>query len=177
MARLLVAVECYAEKLRTGPADPLLGPPTLSIGVIDGGTSVNTVPDRCRVEVDRRLVAGEVPDDAACHLEEFLKYESGVDFPFEMTPPWIREPALSPTGSETIAGLLGAAIDAERGSHRVHSVPYGTDAATIAWSGIPTVVFGPGDIAQAHTRDEWVSIDEVEQAAAILYRLAHGIEA
>lgn len=177
MARLLVAVERYAETLRTGPADPLLGPPTLSIGVIDGGTSVNTVPDRCRVEVDRRLVAGEVPEDAPRHLEEFLKKEPGIDFPFEMTPPWIREPALNPAGSETIARLLGAAIDAERGSHRVHSVPYGTDAATIAWSGIPTVVFGPGDIAQAHTRDEWVSTDEVEQASAILYRLARGIEA
>jgi len=172
MGRLLVAVEQYAERLRAGPADPLLGPPTMSIGVIDGGTSVNTVPDRCRVEVDRRLVAGEAPDDAPRHLAEFLTKESGIDFPYEMTPPWIREPALSPQGSEAIAGLLGDAIDAERGSHQVHSVPYGTDAATIAWSGIPSVVFGPGDIAQAHTRDEWVSLDEVEQAAAILYRLA-----
>ena len=93
-----------------------------------------------------------------------------------MTPPWIREPALNPRGSEEIIRLLGAAIDAERGSHRVHSVPYGTDAATIAWSGIPAVIFGPGDIAQAHTRDEWVDIGEVEQASAILYRLARSIE-
>jgi acetylornithine deacetylase len=89
-----------------------------------------------------------------------------------MTAPWVREPALSPAGSEEIARLLGNAIDAERGTHRIHPVPYGTDAATISWSGIPTVVFGPGDIAQAHTRDEWVDLAEVEQAAAILYRLA-----
>jgi acetylornithine deacetylase/succinyl-diaminopimelate desuccinylase family protein len=172
MARLLTGVERFAERLRSGPADPLLGPPTMSIGVIEGGTSVNTVPDRCRVEVDRRLVGGENPEDVPRHLENFLKEEYGIDFSFEMTPPWIREPALSPAGSEEIARLLGSAIDAERGEHRVHAVPYGTDAATIAWSGIPSVVFGPGDIAQAHTRDEWVDLAEVEQASAILYRLA-----
>jgi acetylornithine deacetylase len=176
MGRLVTAVERYAERLRTRSADPLLGPPTLSIGIIEGGTSVNTVPDRCRVEVDRRLVSGENPADPPGQLTEFLTTEGGIDFPFEMTPPWIREPALSPTGSEEIVRLLGAAIDAERGSHRVHSVPYGTDAATLAWSGIPTVVFGPGDIAQAHTRDEWVDLAEVERAAAILHRLARSIE-
>ncbi len=172
MARLLVGVERFAERLRAGPADPLLGPPTLSVGRIEGGTSVNTVPDFCRVEVDRRLVGGEDPDAAPARLAEFLTREAGIDFPFEMTEPWIREPALRPDGSEEITRLLGEAIDAERGTHRVHAVPYGTDAATIAWSGVPAVIFGPGDIAQAHTRDEWVDLAEVEHAAAILYRLA-----
>jgi acetylornithine deacetylase len=175
MARLLVAVERYAERLRTGPADPLLGPPTMSIGIVQGGTSVNTVPDRCRAEVDRRLVGDEVPADVPGQLAEYLTKEAGIDFQYEMTPPWIREPALSPRGSEEIIALLGAAIDAERGAHRVHPVAYGTDAATIAWSGIPAVIFGPGDIAQAHTRDEWVDLGEVEQASAILYRLALSI--
>ena len=52
------------------------------------------------------------------------------------------------------------------------AVPYGTDASKIAQAGIPAIVFGPGDIAQAHTRDEWVALDEVEQASEILYRLA-----
>ena len=54
----------------------------------------------------------------------------------------------------------------------VGAVPYGTDAATIAEAGVPAVVFGPGDIARAHTCDEWVPLDEVEQASEILYRLA-----
>jgi acetylornithine deacetylase len=175
MGRLLVAVEQYAEQLRCGNTDPLLGSPTLSIGRIEGGTSVNTIPDRCGIEVDRRLITDEQPEDAPRQLAEFLTREAGIDFPFEMSSPWIREPALSPRGSDAIIHLLGAAIDAERGSHRVHAVPYGTDAATIAWSGIPAVIFGPGDIAQAHTRDEWVDLNEVEQAAAILYRLARSI--
>ena len=67
---------------------------------------------------------------------------------------------------------LGRSIDAVVGSHRVTTVPYGTDAATLAGAGIPAVVFGPGDIARAHTCDEWVPLDEVEQASEILYRLA-----
>jgi acetylornithine deacetylase/succinyl-diaminopimelate desuccinylase-like protein len=150
----------------------LLGPATLSIGRIEGGTSVNTVPDRCRIEVDRRVIGGEKPADAPGQFLAFLRDQGGIDFPLEMTEPWIREPALSPQGSEEIQKLLGAAIDAQRGSHKVHAVPYGTDAATISWSGIPAVVFGPGDIAKAHTIDEWVPLDEVESASQILFRLA-----
>jgi len=67
---------------------------------------------------------------------------------------------------------LGQCIDAVIGKHEVIAVPYGTDASTLALAGIPSVVFGPGDIAQAHTCDEWVPLDEVERASEILYRLA-----
>ena len=80
--------------------------------------------------------------------------------------------ALTPHGADELLGALGQAIDQCRGSHRIHAVPYGTDASTLAAGGIPSVVFGPGDIAKAHTADEWVPLDEVEQASEILYRLA-----
>ena len=53
---------------------------------------------------------------------------------------------------------------------------FGTDAATISSSGIPAVVFGPGDIAQAHTNDEWIDLEELEQAGEILFRLANSAE-
>jgi acetylornithine deacetylase len=175
MGRLLVGIEKYADYLRATTRDPLLGPATLSVGCIEGGVSVNTVPDRCRIEIDRRLIAGEIPDEASGHFLSFLKEKAGIDFPFELTSPWIRMPALSPKGSEEIQRLLGSAIDAECGSHKVHPVPYGTDASTLAFAGIPSVVFGPGDIAKAHTVDEWVPLDEVETASKILYRLACSI--
>ncbi len=67
---------------------------------------------------------------------------------------------------------LGSAVDAVHGSHQVTAVAYCTDASTIAEAGIPAVVFGPGDIAKAHTCDEWVALDEVEEASEILYRMA-----
>ena len=63
-------------------------------------------------------------------------------------------------------------VDAVRGKHRVGPVPYGTDASTIAEAGVPAVVFGPGNIDQAHTCDEWIELQEVETASEILFRLA-----
>ena len=65
-------------------------------------------------------------------------------------------------------------MDAVTGRHEVIAVPYGTDASTLALAGVPSVVFGPGDIAKAHTCDEWVPLAEVEQASEVLYRLAVG---
>jgi acetylornithine deacetylase len=172
MGRLLQAIEQYATHLRTTQVDRLLGPATLSVGMIAGGTSVNTVPDRCRIEIDRRMVAGEDPYKAPDQLLAFLKEKGGIDFPIECEPPWMAKGALTPELSGELVKLLGRAIDSVVKRHEVEVVPYGTDASTLAEVGIPSVVFGPGDIARAHTKDEWVPLDEVEKAGEILYRLA-----
>jgi acetylornithine deacetylase len=174
MGRVLVAIEKFAERLRASKSDPLLGPPTMSVGRIDGGTSVNTVPDRCAIEIDRRLIPGEELLAAPRQLSAFLDSEGGIDFPYECSEPWAPIAALSPRGAEELIARLGAAIDAVVGSHRTMAVPYGTDAASLAEAGIPSVVFGPGDIAKAHTCDEWVDLAEVEQASEILYRFVIG---
>jgi acetylornithine deacetylase len=172
MGRVLTAIERYAERLRASRTDPLLGPPTLSVGRIEGGTSVNTVPDWCRIEVDRRLIPGEDGRAAPADLAAYLKGAGGIDFPFEVSEPWKHSPALAAERSAEIIARLGRAIDAVKGAHQVVTVPYGTDASTVAAGGIPAVVFGPGDIAKAHTCDEWVPLDEVAEAGEILYRLA-----
>jgi acetylornithine deacetylase len=171
MARLLGAIEGYADRLRASPPDPLLGPRTLSVGRIEGGTSVNTIPDRCQVEVDRRLLPGEEPLAARDAFIAALKDAAG-DVPFECGPLWINCPALAPDLSADLVARLGGCLDAVKGAHQVVAVPYGTDASTLAAAGIPSVVFGPGDIAQAHTCDEWVPLDEVAEAGEVLYRLA-----
>jgi len=170
MGKLLGAVERYADELRRSRTDPVLGPPTLSVGLIAGGTSVNTIPDRCRIEIDRRLLPGEDPSRAPEDLRAFLERQPGIDFPIQSDPPWLVKTALGSANSEELAARLGRAVDAVRGGHRVLGVPYGTDASTLADAGIPAVVFGPGDIAQAHTHDEWVDLAEVERAADILFR-------
>jgi acetylornithine deacetylase len=172
MAAVLRHVEAYAEELRARRSDPLLGPATLSVGVIEGGSSVNTVPDRCRVDIDRRLIPGEDPATAPDSFDAYLRARVGPPIAFTTSPPFLHCPALAPDGSQELIARLGAAIDSLLGGHQVQAVPYGTDASTLALAGIPSVVFGPGDIAQAHTCDEWVSLDEVEQASEILYRLA-----
>ena len=172
MAGLLVAIEQYAEWLRTSPGDPLLGPPTLSVGRIDGGISVNTVPDSCRIEIDRRLVPGEESETALREFIAYLKKGAG-EVPFECSQRSLAMPALSAEGSAELVAL-GSSHRRRRRAHQVTAVPYATDASTIASAGIPTIVFGPGDLSQAHTADEWISIDEVEQASEILYRFALG---
>ncbi len=76
MAQILLVVEQFAERLRTSRSDPLLGPPTLSVGRVEGGSSVNTVPDRCRIEIDRRVIPGEealaAPKQLAVYLQQKL---------------------------------------------------------------------------------------------------------
>lgn len=173
MARVLRGLEEYAEKLRSSRTDPLLGPPTLSVGMVHGGVSPNTVPDRCRIEIDRRVLPGEDPAAVVGDVDAFLRRYPGIDFPFD-TIRKLACPALPPTGSDGLIDRLGSAIDAVVGRHAVTVVPFGTDASSIAAAGVPAVVFGPGDIAQAHTRDEWVELRQVEQAADILYRFACG---
>jgi acetylornithine deacetylase len=172
MARLLVGIEQYAEHLQQSRSDPLLGTPTISVGRIEGGTSANTVPDRCRVEIDRRVLPGEEPDATPDDLDRFLREQVKIDFPYEMQKPWLGSPPLSAEGSAELVARLGRAIKAVRGPFEEIGVPFGTDASTIARAGIPAVVFGPGDVAQAHTCDEWVPLDEVAQASDILYRFA-----
>jgi acetylornithine deacetylase/succinyl-diaminopimelate desuccinylase-like protein len=172
MAELLPIIQRYADELRAAKADARLGPATLSVGRVEGGVSVNTVPDRCRIEIDRRLLPGE---QARAAREEFLNYvreRAPQHVQFECAEPWLCLPALGSELSGEFTAKLGAVIDAVKGSHEVHAVPYGTDAPVLAEAGVPTVIFGPGDIRKAHTCDEWVPLDEVEQASEILYRLA-----
>lgn len=174
MARLLRGVEEYAAELQHLPADPLLGPRTLSVGRVKGGVSANTVPDFCTVDLDRRLIPGEDPLATVAQLSDFLSQYPGIDFPFTATEPHIACPSLSARGSEALVQRLGSTINSVVGKHEVHAVPYGTDASTIAAAGIPSVVFGPGDIAQAHTKNEWIDLDQLEPAAEILFRFACG---
>jgi acetylornithine deacetylase len=172
MGHVVAGIERYAEHLRVSRADPLLGPPTMSVGRIEGGSSVNTVPDVCRIEIDRRVIPGEDPEHAPQQLTDYLRQHCGIDFPIECTPLWISLPALNPDGAASLTAHLGKALDQVLGSHQVITVPYGTDAAPLAMAGIPAVVFGPGDIAQAHTHDEWIDLAEIERASEVLYRFA-----
>src|SRR5262245_28198751 len=172
MAHLLGHIERFADELRARHAHPALGPATLSVGMIQGGLSVNSVPDSCRVEIDRRTLPGDESARCPVELTDYLRRHGRPGIAFTASEPYLNCPALGPEGSEPLVRRLGAAIDAVRGGHRVVTVPYGTDASSLAEAGVPSVVFGPGDIAQAHTCDEWVDTDEVERASEILYRLA-----
>ena len=61
------------------------------------------------------------------------------------------------------------------GQRKPAGVDYFSDGALLAAGGIPSVLFGPGDIAQAHTPDEWISIESLEQAERLLIRFLRSL--
>src|SRR5260370_2844141 len=111
MGYVLIAIQQFAEVLRSSKADRQLGPPTLSVGRIEGGTSVNTVPDRCRIEVDRRILPGEEPLAAHADFVAFLRGEDDIDFPFEGVAPWLGKTALGPLRSDELIERPGESSD------------------------------------------------------------------
>ena len=176
MAPIVAALEQYHRQVLAGsPTHALCGRPTLSVGTIAGGISVNTIPDRSTIEIDRRLVPGEEPTVAYQQTIDYLTAAIGDPLALshiEHEPPFIQSPGLSEATSGELAEQLSRAVYDVTGHAERVGVPFGTDAAAIARGGVPAVVFGPGSIEQAHTADEWVALDEVEQAAEILYRFA-----
>ena len=169
MAKLVTVLEEYAQILPSKiKPHPLCGSATLSIGRIYGGTSVNVVPDDCAIEIDRRVVPGEVSADTIADMHQFLR--SRLDFDFEFEPPWIEGCTLNDDENKALAAALLREIEPVAGPREAIGVFYGTHASRIAAQGVPSVVFGPGSIDQAHTKDEWIAIDELEKAAEIYFR-------
>jgi len=165
--RAVLAIEDLARELLRRRPDHPCGPPTLSVGTIRGGTGVNLVPDLVVLEIDRRLVPGESPGEA--RDEVIRRIAAAVpgariehDAPFvESAGLPDAEAAGCGTGLEAAAAAIG--IECRRTAAR-----YGTNASIFAAAGVPSVVFGPGSIAQAHTADEWIDLDEVDEAVRIL---------
>jgi acetylornithine deacetylase/succinyl-diaminopimelate desuccinylase-like protein len=207
MARVVAALERYANEVVPALGEhPLLGRPSLSVGLIAGGISVNVVPDHCVIEIDRRTLPGEAVKkwdwlraETAKPLEnqpsrrclsqsshslgedEWTAWQQAMEYVARELPPHVRlehdephqaVPALPPDGNQQLAERVSRAARAAGGPGRSIGVPYGTDAPAFASAGIPTVVFGPGSIAQAHTVDEWIEVDQLEAAAESYYRLA-----
>ncbi len=169
MGEVLRCLQEYADTLpdRVTP-HPLCGPPTLNVGLIHGGISVNTVPDFCTIEIDRRIIPGEDGHTIVPEVEAWLKER--LDFDVEMLPPWLYGAALPDHNNGPLADRLMEQITEVAGPREKIGVPFGTHASRVAVADVPCVVFGPGSIEQAHTNDEWVPVDELEQAAEVYYR-------
>lgn len=169
MAEVLLCLQRYAEELpRMAPTHPLCGEATISVGLINGGISVNTVPDECTIEIDRRVVPGEDPAQVIPHVTTYLRKRLDVDF--EMCPPTLEGCTLSDHNNGEWADRLMKHVVAVAGPREKQGAWYGTNGSRFSVTGVPAIVFGPGSIAQAHTKDEWVSIDQLRQATEILYR-------
>lgn len=175
MAEVVRALADYAGALDRARPDPVLGPPSLSVGRIEGGQSVNVVPDWCEVEIDRRVIPGEATSDCLTHVESFLRERLGSAVEWQFLPPWVNMPPLAQDLDQAgawIGEVRRAVSEATGRTPELGGVPYGTDAGPLGETGLPCLVFGPGDIAQAHTKDEWIELDQVHKAAEAYYRIA-----
>jgi acetylornithine deacetylase len=170
MAHVLLGIEEYHRQLWQRAADPWCGHPSISVGMISGGSSPNTVPQRCTIEVDRRLIPGETAEMARIEVRVFLEQKTGLLGVIEHEPPWMEGPPLLDQSGNPAFQRLAQIARQKAAAGQLVGAPYATDAAFFAQVGIPTVVFGPGSVAQAHSDEEWVSLDQVVFASQILYR-------
>ncbi len=172
MARVLHALEQYAvEVVPTLGSHPLVGQPTLSVGTVSGGISVNTVPDLCTIEIDRRVLPGEDPQQARQHVVDYIA-AAVTDGELEHEEPYLITHGLSDANNGPFATELANVARRHGAAAEQTGVPYGTDAPAFDSIGAATVVFGPGSIDQAHTCDEWISVEQLQKATEIYYQFA-----
>lgn len=162
MARVIAAIEAHNETLLANE-HPLTGPGTCNIGVIQGGVQVNFVPDRCAIEIDRRLLPGETAPSAVQAYRELLGNLSGVRAYVE-EPLLLVDEGLDTPADATVVTVAGQVLAGLGLDPTPAGVPFGCDASKLSRAGIPSIVFGPGSIDRAHTVDEYVELDQVEQA-------------
>lgn len=139
---------------------PKLGATTANVGTIRGGSKINIVPDACRIELDCRIVPGVEAEHLRILLEAVLRdavpgvqvrvQRHSAPLDTDESLPWVRK-------------LGGAA----RG---FTTAPWYSDAAVLANENCPAVCVGPGSIAQAHTKDEFILVRDLEDGADFFRR-------
>ncbi|MCE0483785.1 MAG: M20/M25/M40 family metallo-hydrolase [Methylacidiphilales bacterium] len=160
MRRIIAAVEEKIIPGLAGETHPRLGPATLNVGTIRGGSKTNIVPDRCRIEVDSRIIPGidvdafrrwveaelrTVVPDVAVHWQR-----PSLPLSTDESLPWVRR-----LGTQA-KGFVGA--------------PWFSDAAILSAPYCPAVCIGPGSIAQAHTKDEFILLSDLEEGTELFRR-------
>ena len=149
---------------------PRLGRATWSVGVIEGGEAVNVVPDACQIDCDRRLLPGEEPDSILAELDRALDQARQADagLRVEREAPYVHVPPMETAADEPVVRATVRALQQAGRDPTLAAVAYATDASMLASiGGLPAVVLGPGDIAQAHTNDEWIELAELEAAVGV----------
>jgi acetylornithine deacetylase/succinyl-diaminopimelate desuccinylase-like protein len=129
---------------------PLLGPTTISVGTVNGGSKTNIVPDCCQAEVDIRFLPEQ--DDLVAAMESSLR-AACADLEIRHL---ISRPMLTDASHPLIRTM-------EACGSKCVGAPWFSDAAIFAHAGIPAIACGPGSIAQAHTKDEFISTEDLER--------------
>lgn len=147
----------------------LCGQSSISVSLIKGGEQVNIVPDRCEIHVDRRLIPGESWEDAYKFIKDTiingLSEEENSRVIYEK--PYLIDPYFETDKDSDVVDRLSKVLRRYNLPSEPVGLSFGCDASKITPLGIPTVVFGPGSIKQAHSKDEYITVGDLVKAAYI----------
>lgn len=170
--RVLAELYALADELATRPAHPLAGPPRLLVTEARAGGYI-AVPGSCRLSMIRSLVPGELLDDAAAEIEAAVA-RAGADA--TVAYPAGRDHRVGGLPAETdpedpgVRGLL----DALGARGRIGGAPFWAEMSFLNSLGIPCVYWAPGDIANCHTSEEHVPVEEFLDAVSTLTQFIAG---
>ena len=174
-ARLIGELQRIEQDLAKRHFSARFTPPysTIQVGKIEGGTAPNIVPRRCSFVWDVRALPGLDPRGVAAELEGFAARELlpamravSPDCAIEIAPVNTAPAFAAEAGSEAVSLAMRLA-----GQNETFAVAYGTEASFFQEGACPSVVCGPGDIAQAHKPNEYIDIDQIEKCMGFLDRL------
>lgn len=147
---------------------PLTGRSACSVNTITGGSAVNIIPSVCEIEIDRRILPGEDPSEVRKSIQAVLDSISLKDSSIELeTSELFIDFPLDPLSNVDFSQQISKSLDSLGFSPELLGAGYGTDASTYSIAGLPAVVIGPGSIDQAHTKDEWIELQELDKAVVI----------
>lgn len=150
---------------------PLVGSPKIAITMISAGVKENIIPEYCKLSLDRRIIPSEKIEQVENEIRGILESikKNIPEMNYKLVRSGNYEAAEIPT-NEKIADILRKNVKKITGKkQKPFGLPAGTDMRNfINDANIPTVTWGPGNLSQAHTTDEWVEIKQLVQATKIL---------
>jgi acetylornithine deacetylase len=172
MSEAILGLDRYFQTELAAFTRPGFGPSTGSVGLVQGGTGINIVPESCRASVDIRLLPGQSAEAVFAALKRHI-VSTSVRVPeieWRFDEPFI-DPAFEsdPAASVVIEGMKIA------GQAEADVVGYSCDASKVAAAGIPCIIYGPGDIALAHTARESIPVDQIVAAVDCYAALARAL--
>jgi acetylornithine deacetylase len=170
MARAILELNSFFDERLSKIRHPDFGCSTGSIGLIEGGSGINIVPEDCSIQVDVRLLPGQDANETYQEIQTTLraKLESVEDVEWFFEPPGVIDAGYEISADSELVHQGCVVVGAEESE----VVFYSCDASKIAAKSVPCIILGPGDIAVAHTADESIALDELKAGANAYLRLA-----
>jgi acetylornithine deacetylase len=172
LAGAITALDALVADLLANKRHAELGPATLCVSLVAGGQAHNIVPDRAWLVMDRRTLPGETAAEIQAEVDNALSQAGVVGVEIEdlhLGKAPLHTPPHHPAVVACHRALARSGCEPE-----LCGVAFGTDAGLFAREGIPSLVLGPGSIAQAHTDTEYVDIDQLEKMQAVFEALLEG---